>query len=274
VLLTLPTNPYSAGNAMTFRSGFVHWDSMRYVGLLPLLGWTALGVLLDGGVGTARWTTIAAAAVTIAALLWSGSAWLESPFTLVALAVAAKILASLPVVKARAGPGARERVPGGGTRRVVVAGGAALAIAAIVLVSHGAKVAATADAFQREPLFGAAAGVLDAQPAGTRVAVFGDQWIYPAFGARHHLRPVRLDRDGRIATTPVGDAMEPGELTVDAATFRANLAASGVGLVVLIRLPHPGRSADRPTQEAAIGTMAGARLLHRDSAVTIWSVGG
>jgi hypothetical protein len=164
-------------------------------------------------------------------------------------------------------------VPGRGTRHVVVAS-AALALAAVVLVSHGAKVAATAEALQREPLFGAAAGVLDAQPAGTRVAVFGDQWIYPAFGARHHLRPVRLDRDGRIAAAPIGDAMQPGELTVDPTTFRANLAASGVGLVVVIRLPHPGRSADRPTQEAAVSTMAGARLLHRDSAVTIWSVGG
>ena len=31
VLLLLPVAPYSAGNAMTFRSGFIHWDSMRYV---------------------------------------------------------------------------------------------------------------------------------------------------------------------------------------------------------------------------------------------------
>jgi len=42
----LPTMPYSAGNAMTLRSGLVHWDSMRYVALLPLLGWTALGATL------------------------------------------------------------------------------------------------------------------------------------------------------------------------------------------------------------------------------------
>ncbi|HEV8473818.1 MAG TPA: hypothetical protein VGR82_13645, partial [Methylomirabilota bacterium] len=49
VLGLLPTAPYSAGNAMTFRSGFVHWDSMRYVALVPILGWTALGFLLDAG---------------------------------------------------------------------------------------------------------------------------------------------------------------------------------------------------------------------------------
>src|ERR1043165_4846498 len=40
-LATLPTMPFSAGNAMTFHSGLVHWDSMRYVALLFFLGWAA-----------------------------------------------------------------------------------------------------------------------------------------------------------------------------------------------------------------------------------------
>ena len=47
--------PYSAGNAMTFRSGFIHWDSMRYVALLPFLGWAALGFVIDGGAGAGPW---------------------------------------------------------------------------------------------------------------------------------------------------------------------------------------------------------------------------
>ena len=45
MLLLLPSTPYSAGNAMTFRAGFVHWDSMRYVALAALLGWVALAFL-------------------------------------------------------------------------------------------------------------------------------------------------------------------------------------------------------------------------------------
>ena len=49
VLVLLPAAPFSAGNALTFRSGFVHWDSMRYVAILLLLGWAALGVLVDAG---------------------------------------------------------------------------------------------------------------------------------------------------------------------------------------------------------------------------------
>src|SRR5262249_2126725 len=118
----------------------------------------------------------------------------------------------------------------------------ALALGVLVAVSHGAKAAATAAAIYRDPLFGAAARVLDAEPPGTRVAVFAAQWIYPAFGARHHLAPVRMDRDGRVAIRPIGGAMEPGELTVDPATFRANLRAAGVGIVVVLRQPHPGRS--------------------------------
>src|SRR5438034_879557 len=64
----LPSTPYSAGNGMTFVSGFIHWDSMRYVALLPILGWTALAFLMDAGAGAPLWRTGAAIALTIAAL--------------------------------------------------------------------------------------------------------------------------------------------------------------------------------------------------------------
>src|SRR5207247_196972 len=130
ILLVSPAAPYSAGNAMTFRAGFVHWDSMRYIALLTILGWLALGFVLAAGAGR--------------------------------------------------------------------------------------------------------------QPPGKRIAVFGARWIYPAFGDRHHLHPVRLDRDGRVASLPIADAMDPGDLTVDAPTFRSNLGASAVDLVVVVHLPHPG----------------------------------
>src|SRR5262249_48873015 len=68
-LAPLPSTPYSAGNGMTFVSGFIHWDSMRYVALLPILGWTALAFLLDAGAGAPLWRTVAAIALTIAALV-------------------------------------------------------------------------------------------------------------------------------------------------------------------------------------------------------------
>jgi hypothetical protein len=227
VLILLPSTPYSAGNAMTFRSGFVHWDSMRYVVLLPILGWSALGVLL--GVPRSR----SHSSVSLVAWGFRSAAH----------------------------------------RACAVAAGA-LALAAVVAVTHGAKAAATRAAFYEEPLFGAAAAVLDREPAGSRVAVFGDQWIYPAFGDRSHLHPIRLDRDGRPAAAPIGDAMEPGEPTVDPATFRANLSASGVDLVVLVRQPHPGRPYDLPAQHTALERAGGAQLLHRDRAVAIWRLHG
>jgi hypothetical protein len=105
------------------------------------------------------------------------------------------------------------------------------------------------------------------------VAVFGDQWIYPAFGARHHLRPVRLDGDGRVAAGPIGDAMGPGALGVDAAAFRENLRASRIGVVVVVHQPHPGRAATFPDQHAALQTDGDARLLHQDRGVAVWSLG-
>ena len=115
--------------------------------------------------------------------------------------------------------------------------------------------------------------MLDRQPAGTRIAVFGDQWVYPAFGDRLHLLPVRLDRDGDVATLPIADAMEPGDRTVDPAVFRSKLAASGVALVVVVHQPHPGRSASFPTQHTALGEAPDAELLYRDRAVAIWRLG-
>ena len=67
--------------------------------------------------------------------------------------------------------------------------------------------------------------------------------------------------------------MEPGELAVDPATFGANLRASGIDVVVLVRQPHPGRPYDLPSQHAALGTIGGARVLFRDRAVAIWRLG-
>jgi hypothetical protein len=260
-LLLLPSTPYSAGNGMTFTAGLVHWDSMRYVALLPLLGWAALGYLVDAGAGAPHWRTLVAGVVTLGALTTSELTW---PGVVIALAAAAA--GAVLVARVRV-----PRLPRRGT--LAAAAASAVVVAGIVAGSHRAKAAATDAAFHREPLFGAAAAVIDRQPVGTRIAVFGDQWIYPTFGARHHLVPVRVDRNGRVATTPIGDAMEPGNLTVDPWTFRSNLAASYIGLVAVVHLPHPGRSAEWPAQATALENVRGVRLLYRDHVVGLWKLG-
>jgi hypothetical protein len=145
-------------------------------------------------------------------------------------------------------------------------------VAGLVLWRHDAKAAATTAAIYGERFFGSAARVLDAEPSRTRVAVYGDQSVFLTVGARDHLDPVRLDRDGRIATGPIADAMEPGALAVDPATFVSNLQASRVRLVVVVHLPHPGRSAARPSQERALEASADARLLSRGEAVAVWAL--
>ena len=254
MLAVLPIMPYSAGNAMTFRAGLIHWDSMRYIALLPLLGWVALGFLLDAGAGARPGRTLPAVLVTAGATLASKSG---STVALAGSVLGALVLGRLPWrCKCRA-----------------AWNGAAMAatlVAAGVVWSHGAKAAATSAAIYREPLFGRATAVLDTQPPGTRVAIFGDQWVYPTFGAANDLVPVRLDGDGRVTTVPVGAAFGPGDLTVDPRTLRANLGASRVDLVVVVHLPHPGRSPRWPTQQAALETITEARLLYRDGAVAIW----
>jgi hypothetical protein len=253
----LPVTPFSAGNDWTFVSGFIHWDSMRYIALLTILGWGALGFLIGVGVHPSR--TIVAIAIMAAAVL--AGLPRSAAMVVFALAVPGAVIAAL--VRRRAG----RRL----ARVALVTG--ALIVAALGAWHHGAKAAATAAAFHREPLFGAAAAALDRLPDGTRVAVFGDQWIYPAFGDRYHLVPVRLDGDGRLATKPVGDAMEPGPLTVDAPTLWENLTASRVDVVTVVHLPHPGRSPEWPQQHHALEAL-GARLLHRDGAVAIWTLSG
>jgi hypothetical protein len=265
VLLALPRAPYSAGNAMTFRSGFIHWDSMRYVGLLPILGWAALGFLVDGGAGAQPWRALVAAAIAVAALLTSGLWPLTSFPFVVALGVLAIALAATRVPEQIA-------VPLASRRRALATGAAGAALAVTIAATHATKARATADTLRREPLFGAAAAVLDRQPPGTRVALFGDQWVYPAFGARHDLVPLRLDGDGRVAAHPIADAMSPGSLDVDPATFRANLRAAAVDVIVVVHLPHPGRSAEWPAQHAALEGSSEARLLHRDGAVAVWQL--
>ena len=250
----LPLTPFSAGNAMTFISGFIHWDSMRYVALLTILGWVALGFLVAAGVHPSR--TIVAIAIVAAAVL---AGLPRSAAMVFALALPGAVIAAL--IRPRAG----RRF----ARVALVTG--VLIVAALGAWRHGEKSAATAAAFHREPLFGAAASALDRLPDGTRVAVFGDQWTYPTFGDRYHLVPVRLDGNGRIAASPVGDAMGPGPLTVDASTLWENLTASRVDIVAVVHLPHPGRSPEWPPQHRALETL-GARLLHRDGAVAIWAI--
>jgi hypothetical protein len=262
MLVLLPATPYSAGNTMTFRAGFIHWDSMRYVALLAILGWAAVGFLLGRSACASTGTSLAAIGITAASLLLSDVPALASPVVAGALALGAAVLSRARVRVLRME----------GLGRALAVSTAVVATAGVIVWSHGAKAAATAAAFHREPLFGGAIAALDRLPAGTRVGVFGDQWIYPAFGARHDLVPVRLDGDGRIATAPVADAMEPGDLTVDAPTFRRNLAAAGVGAVAIVRLPHPGRPWALPAQHAALETVADARLLRRDASVAVWKL--
>jgi hypothetical protein len=264
ILLLLPATPFSAGNSMTFRSGFVHWDSMRYVALLPILGWVALAFLIDAGRGAGLFSLVAVA-IASAALLISTAPLLRSPVLLLAFALGAGILSH-----------GRLRVPRWPLRSARAAVAAAVAVAlvigAAVLWAHDGKARATAEAFYRERFFGGAVSALDRQPPGTRVAIFGDQWVFPTFGARSHLVPVRLDANGRIATEPIADRMMQGEILVDPVTFVSNLRRARVNVAVVLYLPHPGRSPQWPTQEAALEASSSARLLYRGEAVAVWAL--
>ena len=224
---------------MTFRSGFVHWDSMRYVALLPFLGWVALGFLLDARRARAG------------------------------LAPAGDAVAGRPRPVDRAHPGAAPSCSGALVRSVRSSSAACRRRA-----RHGAKAAATAAAVHREPLFGAAAAVLDRQPAGTRVAVFGDQWIYPAFGARHHLGRSGSTATGASPRARSATRWSPGDLTSTRATFaRTSRAAGSRRRRRRCTCPHPAVRRSGPPQHAALEALGDARLLHRDRAVAVWSLG-
>jgi hypothetical protein len=206
---------------------------------------------------------MAGALVAAAALVSAPQPVLRSPLLLVGMAVVAAVVT--PVAH-----WCRWRAA---IRPVALAAGAAALIGALVFWRHDEKAGATAAAIYGERFFGEAARVLDGQPPGTRVAVYGDQSVFLTAGARNHLEPVRLDGDGKVATAPIADAMEPGELGVDPPTFVSNLMAAGVRVVVIVHLPHPGRSAERPSQERALEVSGAARLLSRGEAVAVWALG-
>ena len=177
----LPVAPYSAGNAMTFRSGFIHWDSMRYVALVPILGWIALGLLLDQ-LSPDRRGPVAIAIVVGAVLLASG----------VGLIVVVPLaLAAWPLARRWPDPVG----PVTPRRRALVATAVAAVAAAAVVGRHDAKAAATAATFIREPLYGAVVAVLDgsARARGWRCSATSGS-IRPSAAA------ITWSRSGSIAT--------------------------------------------------------------------------
>ena len=183
---------------MTFRAGFVHWDSMRYVALAAFLGWVALAFLIDAGAGAGRARAMAGSLVAAASLVSAPDPLLRSPGLLIAMAVVAAVVE-------RIDHWCRWRVA---IRPVALAACAVALIGALVLWRHDEKAGATAAAVYGERFFGGAARVLDGQPPGTRVAVYGDQSVFLTAGAHDHLEPVRLDRDGnaRATASPVSSS--------------------------------------------------------------------
>ncbi len=123
-LILLPGTPYSAGNGMTFAAGLIHWDSMRYVALLPILGWVALGFLIDAGAGAPSWRTLAAVAVAAGGWLTWELTLASALAMLTAGAVGAALIARVGTpdrrarcVAARCRGGRHRRVPGVVARR-------------------------------------------------------------------------------------------------------------------------------------------------------------
>src|SRR5262249_55650421 len=143
--------------------GFVHWDSMRFVGLVAVLGWASLAFLLDAGAGAPRSRLIAAVLVSSACLLTSADARLAAPLPLAVLALAALALPAASRATCGVAAGAM-RTLAPPARRAVAPGAVLLAITALLLWHHDAKATATAASIHREILFGPAAIALDAQP--------------------------------------------------------------------------------------------------------------
>jgi len=66
--------------------------------------------------------------------------------------------------------------------------------------------------------------------------------------------------------------MDPGDLRVSGPTFLANMKAAGIDAVVVVHLPHPGRSAEWPAQRSALEASLGARLISEGEAVAVWAL--
>ena len=244
---------------MTFRSGFVHWDSMRYIALAVILGWAALAFLIDAGAGWRARAGRGGRARRRGRLASAPDPLLHSPVLLVGMAVLAAVVASRVHDACAWSRAVRGYC---GTRFMVAVRGDGRG-AGVALISpascSGATTqgGATAAAIYGERFFGEAARVLD----GSRRAHASPYTAISRSSSRPAPAVISI-RCGSIAMGGWRPRRSPTRWSRERSasirpTFVSNLQAPECGSSSCVHLPHPGRSVERPSQERALEASGG-----------------
>ena len=272
----LPTQPFSAGHEFTFASATVHVTSMRFVTLIPILGWISLGAVMDAALRR-DWRAVVAAVISAYALaqLCICSEHLMWTVTLVTIAFAITLFEPLlmrmgkTLFSARFGPLSLANCrPNSPTPEL------SLVVSCLVLmiIWHPAKRDATHQSLTRpfDRDISAEWACLNDFPHGT---IAGHAHVYILFGERFQFSPLlrgdaRLPVDAShfVSSIPAFDGLPASEI-------EQSLKALRIELFVTTTYELHGRQIQSPL-ELQFERSGEFIPICRGSAMTVWRVRG
>ncbi|MCC7424481.1 MAG: hypothetical protein IT428_29795 [Planctomycetaceae bacterium] len=268
VLAVLPWQPMSAGHSATFAASEVHFQSMRFIVVVPMLGWIGLGTAIDS---LRRWKwvhRVAAGVALLGAIIglartdWTIAAGLATGIVAAACVGGSRIFERVaPVVRSLL----ERRVRNARAASVV----GLLAASVIVATAHSDKRAGAREALLVP--FG-----VDIREGWERLnrmepaRTAGHCPVYVLFGENLQHSPVliggpEVDVDATFfaSSVPAIDRLPDAE-------FNARLIQEGVEVFATLRYSFHGKSVSSPREAGWLDASVPFLRLGGDEHMTLW----
>jgi hypothetical protein len=268
VLAVLPWQPMSAGHSATFAASEVHSQSMRFILVVPMLGWIGLGTAIDA-LWRWKWVyRVAAGTAMLGAIIglgrtdWTVAAGLATGIVAAACVGGSRISENLGPVVRRILDG---RVPN--ARAVSVIG--FLAAFVMVAAAHSEKRAGAREAL----LVPYGVDIREGWEHLNRmepVRTAGHCPVYVLFGEHFQHRPaligsseVKVDATFFASSVPAIDPLPEAE-------FNARLNQEGVEVFAMLRYSFHGKPVSSPREAGWLDASDPFLRLGGDDRLTLW----